>query len=140
MDLTSRAAVVVLFAVGLVLGILTSFLVPVRLAGGVEGLSIVIALAGTVLLGLLGGWGTDRVLGAAIPGIGWFVAVGAVNVYLPGGDVIVPGSLPIDPGVPYVGYGFLVAGVAGTIAAATLTSRRLKSVVTRTHSDGARPH
>lgn len=124
-DPAYRAIAVLLFVVGLVLGVVSGFLVPLRLFGGVEGLSVVLALLGTVLLGLLGGWGTGRAPAAVIPGAGWFVGVAALNLYLPGGDIIIPGSLPVDPGITYVGYGFLLAGVVGTVAALTITTRRL---------------
>jgi hypothetical protein len=110
---------VVLIAVGGLLGLFGAFLVPVRLGHGVEGLA---AVVGNLAIGLLGGYGRRSSMGALLPGVGWFLVVAAISVLSPGGDVIIPGSLPVDPGVPYVGYAFLVLGIVGVIAAMSATS------------------
>jgi hypothetical protein len=120
----------VLIAVGGLLGLIGCFLVPLRIGNGIEGLAAAIALVGNAVAGLLGGWGTRATRGALLPGIGWFAVVAAVNLVAPGGDVIVPGKLAVDPGVVDVGYAFLVLGILGTIAAISLTSlytRRLSA-------------
>jgi hypothetical protein len=121
---------VVLLAVGALLGLIGCFLVPLRIGNGIEGLAAAIALVGNAVVGLLGGIGTRSTRGAMLPGIGWFVVVAAINLVAPGGDVIIPGKLPVDPGVIDVGYAFLVLGIVGVIGAISLTSlytRRLSA-------------
>jgi hypothetical protein len=112
----------VLFAIGGLLGVIGCFLVPLRLGGGVEGLAIGIALIGNFGTGLLGGLGNRSVRSAVAPGLGWFLAVGVIASVAPGGDVIIPGKLPVDPGVVTVGEAFLILGVVGAIAALVVTS------------------
>jgi hypothetical protein len=112
----------VLLAVGGFLGLIGCFLVPLRLGGSVEGLAVVIALVGNFAVGVLGGFGTRSTRSALLPGVGWFVVVGVVSLLAPGGDVIIPGKLPEDPGVVTVGEAFLILGVAGAIAAIAVTA------------------
>jgi len=103
----------VLFVAGVLLGAIETFLVPQRIWSGVEGLSAVLAFGGTLFAGLLGGLGTRSLAGAAAPLLGWFVAVGVLMFVSPGGDVVVPGRLPADPGIVTVGEVALGAGLVG---------------------------
>jgi hypothetical protein len=112
----------VLLVIGGLLGVIGCFLVPLRLGGGVEGLAVGIALIGNFGTGLLGGLGNRSVRSAVAPGLGWFLAVGVISSLAPGGDVIIPGRLPVDPGVVTVGEAFLILGVAGAIAAMVVTA------------------
>ena len=94
---------------------------PQRLAHGVEGLAVVLAVVGNIGFGVLGGIGTKNIAGALVPAFGWFVAVGFVMGYAPGGDVILPGTLPVDPGVTHVTWAFLILGLLASGIAVVLT-------------------
>jgi hypothetical protein len=114
---------VVLALAGFVFGVIGSFEVPYRLPHGLEGLTAVVALLGNVLLGGVGGIGTRRPAGALAPAIGWLVGLGITATYAPGGDVIIPGSLATDPGVPKVGIALLLLGLLGAAIGVFLTHR-----------------
>jgi hypothetical protein len=117
------ATYVVLFAVGACAAVIAAFLVPQRLAGGVEGLSVVIAFVGNLGVGFLGGWGTRSVLGAVLPAVGWFLAFSITTFAGPGGDIVIPGRLPADPGVVKVGSVVWLVGVLAGFVPIPLTSR-----------------
>jgi hypothetical protein len=117
------ATYVALLAVGVLLGVIEAFLVPQRFFGGTEGLSALLAFGGNLAVGLLGGIGTRTWAGCASPLVGWFVATAFVTAFAPGGDVIIPGSLPTDPGVVDVGMACLILGILGGGLAVALTSR-----------------
>jgi Family of unknown function (DUF6113) len=121
------ATYVVLAAIGVLLGVIESFLVPQRIFGGVEGLAVVLAVAGNGLVGTLGGIGTRTIAGAVAPVMGWFVAVAVLTAVAPGGDVVLPGQLKSDPGVTHVTAAFLIlgvlAGAIGLVATARYTKR-----------------
>lgn len=117
------ATYVVLVAVGVLLGTIEAFLVPQRLAGGVEGLSAVIAIFGNAAVGLIGGIGTATRAGAVAPAAGWLAAILLVLGYAPGGDVVIPGSLPVDSGVVAVGTITLLGGLLASIVPIPLTRR-----------------
>jgi hypothetical protein len=117
------ATYVVLACVGVLMGTVEAFLVPQRLAGGVEGLSAVAAVLGNLGVGLLGGWGTGTTAGALVPGAGWLVAMVTVTVIAPGGDVVIPGALPVDRGIVVVGVVTLLGGLLGAIVPIALTGR-----------------
>lgn len=120
------ATYLVLVAIGVVLGGIEAFLVPKRLFGGIEGLSVVLALVGNTAIGSFGGLGTRTAAGAVAPIAGWFVAVGALAVLAPGGDVVLAGRLPADPGVVATGSAFLIAGVVAGALALIITLRYTK--------------
>lgn len=124
----------VLLVIGGLLGLIGCFLVPLRLGGGVEGLAAGIALVGNFGSGLLGGLGNRSRRSALAPGVGWFVAVGVISSLAPGGDVIIPGKLPVDPGVVTVGEAFLILGIAGAIGALVVTSFYTRRPDAPTHS------
>lgn len=124
--------VVLLAAAGVLLGVIGAFLVPLRLGSGIEGLSVLIAVVGNLGVGLLGGLGTRSTAGIVAPGLGWFVAVGALFTTGPGGDIVIPGRLGSDPGVPKVGIGFLVGGVLALIVAFVVTTRFTRRASTPT--------
>jgi hypothetical protein len=117
---------VVLAGIGVLSGGLEAFLVPQRLPHGVEGLSVVLAVVGNIGFGVLGGIGTKTLAGALVPAFGWFVTVGFISAYAPGGDVILPGTLPVDPGVTHVTTAFLILGLLASGIAVVLTLRYTK--------------
>jgi hypothetical protein len=125
------ATYAVLAAIGLVLGVIEAFLVPLRLFNGVEGLSAVLAVVGNVAVGSFGGVGTRTLTGAIAPIGGWFVAVGALLLIAPGGDVVLVGKLPADPGVVDVGNAFLFLGILAGAVALVVTFRAIKSDYTK---------
>jgi hypothetical protein len=114
---------VLLFGVGLLAGTNEAFLVPQRLGGGIEGLAAAIAVAGNLAVGMLGGMGTRTTAGAIAPAVGWFVALATVTVVAPGGDIVIPGALPADPGVVVVGMITLLGGLLASIVPIALTGR-----------------
>jgi hypothetical protein len=122
------ATYVVLIAIGIVLGGIDAFLVPQRLSGGIEGLSVVLAVVGNAGAGVLGGIGTRTMIGAVAPVAGWFVAVAVLTVAGPGGDVVLPGQLKQDPGVVHVTSAFLILGILAGGIALVVTSRYTKRV------------
>lgn len=132
--LLDTSVAVLLVAVGVMLGLVGAFLVPFRLPAGVEGLSVAIALLTNLAVGLVGGLGMRSRRAAALPGVGWFVAVAALNTFLPGGDVVMPGKLADDPGVADVTLPFLLAGVLGAAAALVVTGRYTRAPRTPTPS------
>jgi hypothetical protein len=123
----------VLLVVGGFLGVIGAFLVPLRLGSGIEGLAAVIALVGNFGAGLIGGLGNRSVRSAVAPGLGWFLAVAVISTVAPGGDVIIPGKLPVDPGVVTVGVFFLFLGVAGAIGALAVTALYTRRLNAPTH-------
>lgn len=133
---TLAGTVVVLFAAGLLFGLIGSFLIPYRLPHGIEGLTAAIALIGNAVLVTLGGVGTGRTIAALAPAAGWLVSVGVITTWAPGGDVVVPGSLATDPGVPKVGIAFLLLGLVGAAIGLFLTHREVRRRGTRPATTG----
>jgi hypothetical protein len=124
------ATYVVLVWLGVLAGTIGTFLVPGMTVGGFLGLSTLVAVAGNAFLGLLGGFGVGTTAGAAAPLAGWIAVVLAVNVYFPGGDVIIPGALGGAPDVVHAGFAFMIGGVAASIVPIVLTSRYTERVKT----------
>lgn len=120
------ATYVALAGIGVLSGTLEAFLVPQRLPHGLEGLSAALAFVGNVAVGALGGIGTRTIAGALVPAFGWFVTVAYISTYAPGGDVILPGSLPVDPGIPRVTFAFIVLGLLASALSIVLTLRYTK--------------
>jgi hypothetical protein len=118
------AVYAVLLLLGAALGIWGAFLVPLRLPGGVEGLSDVLAFVGNVAVGFLAARGARSVPAAAMPGIGWLVAVLAVGTFVrPADEVVIPSKLGTDPGIGTVGNLFLVLGAVGAVVAILIANR-----------------
>jgi hypothetical protein len=120
------AVCVLLFVAGVGAGAVGAFLTPLRLFSGLEGLSVVIAVVGNVGLGALGGVGTRSVWGAIAPALGWAIAVLVLTSYSRGGDVVIAGGLPVDPGVVQVGTWFMVGGLLSAGAGVAFTLHRLR--------------
>jgi hypothetical protein len=118
---------VVLAAIGLLLGVIEVFLIPQRLFGGVHGLAALLALVGNALLVSFGGVATRSYVGAVVPMLTWIVAVFLAGLVRPGGDVIIPGRIPTDPAVVWVGQAVLLLGIFGCafglVATAYFTAR-----------------
>lgn len=128
------AADLCLLAAGVMLGVWSAFLVPLRLFGHIEGLSDVLALVGTFGLGWFGSWGTGTVLASIIPGLGLLPVAIAAGGNGPGGDLVVPGKLGDDPGVGVVGSLFVFAGLAGLVAAVVVANRFIRTLPKPTNS------
>lgn len=105
-----------LVTLGAAFGVWATWLVPVRL-GSLEGLSLLITFAGNLGAGLLALWGLRSPRAGLWPFAGWFVGTAVFTLFVgPGGDVVVPGGLPMDPGVVKVGeYDWLAGLVAAAI-------------------------
>jgi hypothetical protein len=135
----TAAAVVVLVAVGAVLAVLGAFLVPLRLFGDVEGLSVVLAVLGNLLVGLAAGYGLESPWGAVAPGLGWLVTAGFLSSFAPrGGGVLIPGKLANDPGVVVVATLWLFGGLAAIGIAIAVTAIRRSSRALGLHQSGER--
>jgi hypothetical protein len=118
------AVYAVLLLLGGALGVWGAFLVPLRLPGGIEGFSDVLAVVGNIAVGFLAARGARSVPAAAMPGIGWLVAVLVVGtVARPADEIVIPASLGNDPGVGKVGSFYLLLGALGAIAAILLANR-----------------
>ncbi len=118
------AVYAVLFLLGAALGIWGAFLVPLRLFGGVEGFSDLLALVGNVVVGFYAARGSRSVPASAMPGIGWLVATMAVGtIARPADEVVIPAKLGHDPGVGTVGTLYLLLGAVGAVAAVLLANR-----------------
>jgi hypothetical protein len=120
------ATYLVLIALGVMTGVIESFLVPQRMLHGTEGLAVLLALVSNLSLGLLGGLGTRTIAGAVVPVVGWFVPVAALSLTGPGGDLVIPGDIPVDPGIATVTQAFLVVGILAGGIALVVTSRYTK--------------
>lgn len=110
-------AVVLLFVLGLVLGIFGAFLIPAgpRIGSVLLSVGVAVALIGNIVSGVLGTEMTGNRLGAIVPGIGWIVAVLPLGAKRPEGDLVVTGDTK--------GYAFLLVGIlaaAGVVALAPL--------------------
>jgi hypothetical protein len=110
-------------ALGVLLGLVGAFLVPLRLPGGVEGLSVAVAVVGNLVAGRLAAAGLDHPWGAALPGVGWLVVAVLAGSARASGGLVIPGSLPVDPGVGHTGSAFLLAGTLAAVAAVVLAFR-----------------
>jgi hypothetical protein len=124
-----------LLLLGALLGLWGIFLVPSRLPGGVEGLSVVIAVLGNLGAARLGGFGFATPLAAAMPGLGWLLSVMVLIGGLPGfaghaDDVLLPGKLPVDPGIPTVGLGWVGGGAIAALAGVLWVAYRVRPAAT----------
>lgn len=117
------ATYVVLAAIGVVAATIESFLIPLRLPHGIEGLSAAVAFVGNLVIGTAAGLAIRTKAAAIVTTASWFVTIGVLTLYLPGGDVIMPGRLPTDPGVTKVVPAFLILGVVGGLIALLVTLR-----------------
>ena len=100
----------VLAVLGIVLGVVESFVHPLR----VFGLPVGVAVAVVVNFGVvhLVGRGTRSRLYALVPGVGWLLTVVVLSVGRPEGDFVVPGT--------WVGYAYLIGGTVGALVGAVL--------------------
>ncbi|HEV3295525.1 MAG TPA: DUF6113 family protein, partial [Streptosporangiaceae bacterium] len=109
------AVYVVLFVLGVLLGVIGSFQYP---RGPVPLVAIVLDLAIFVTC-LLGGWGLRTFLGGIIPAIGWFIASFVLSMPDSQGSVIITATAA---GEWYL-YGGALAAAAGGSAAFILWAR-----------------
>jgi hypothetical protein len=118
------AVYTVLLLLGAALGIWGAFLVPLRLPGGIEGFSDVLAIVGNIAVGFFAARGARSVPAAAMPGIGWLVAVLVVGTQArPADEVVIPARLGADPGIGTVGTLYLLLGAVGAVVAILLANR-----------------
>src|SRR3954452_10305767 len=108
------------------LAVWDTFLVPLRLSGGVEGLAVLVSFANNVAAGELGRFGVGTSLAAAMPGIAWLLTALVLATGLLGHqqDVLVAGPLPTDPGLATVGLAYLLAGAVGSVVPVVRAGRR----------------
>lgn len=102
-----------LFLLGAILGVIGAFLVPFRVGRQLVPISVVLAVAGNLAVGIFGARGTGSRLGAVLPGVGWVLVAFTLGVKRPEGDVIVPGG---GVGVAFTLGGTLAAAIAMGIA------------------------
>jgi hypothetical protein len=118
------AVYAVLLLLGAALGIWGAFLVPLRLPGGIEGFSDVLALVGNIAVGFFAARGARSVPAAAMPGLGWLIAVLAVGSFVrPADEVVIPSKIGSDPGIGTVGTLYLLLGAVGAVVAILLANR-----------------
>jgi hypothetical protein len=118
------AVYAVLLLLGAALGIWGAFLVPLRLPGGIEGFSDVLALVGNIAVGFFAARGARSVPAAAMPGLGWLIAVHAVGSFVrPADEVVIPSKIGSDPGIGTVGTLYLLLGAVGAVVAILLANR-----------------
>jgi hypothetical protein len=133
------AVYAVLFLLGAALGIWGAFLVPLRLPGGIEGLSDVLALVGNIAVGFFAARGARSVPAAAMPGLGWLIAVLAVGSFVrPADEVVIPSKIGSDPGIGTVGTLYLLLGAVGAVVAILLANRDRMRWENNTNGTGAK--
>lgn len=132
------AALVVLYAVSIVLNAISLFLVP-QYVDGHAGVSVLIVVVGNLLLGGLAAWGLQRPAGPFAVALGWVTVFGIVSTVHPGGDVILAGSLAGDHTIVTVGtiwvLGGLLASAVTVIGSMLVPLRRLPIETTSGSSD-----
>ena len=107
----------------LLLALWGAFLVPLRVAGTLVPVSLLLAGVGTLVVGRAGGR-LAGATGALVPGLLWLAVAVALSSRRAEGDVVVPGSP--------VGMLFLLSGALGSAVAYGLT-------VTRPRDGGTAP-
>jgi hypothetical protein len=103
------------------LAVVECFLVPLRIGSVPFPITILLAVAGNIVLAKLSARQTGSIAGAAVPPVLWLVVVIVLSLPRAEGDLIVEGSL--------TGLVFLFAGaVAGAFGVASEITRRTRSV------------
>lgn len=124
--LLTAVTLVALFLAGVMVGLWCVFLVPLRLPGGIEGLSDVLIPVAGAGLGVLGTWGTRTLVAAVLPGLGILAVVALATIAGPGGDVLLAAGVNGDPGLGVVGELVLLVALAGPLLALTIATRLLR--------------
>ena len=99
-----------LAALGALVGLYGAFLVPDRVAG-VYWVGVTVTGVGNLALTTGGAWGTGRAAGAVAPTLGWLLAAYVTGTTRPTGGLVVPSSVPDVPGLGTAGSLFLLVGV-----------------------------
>lgn len=118
--------VAVLVAAGALAALLELFLVPLYSGSTLVPVTVLLAVAGNVLLPRLAKALVASTLAIVLPLLAWLFVVFVVGLTArPEGDVVLPGS----GGAVWAGYGVLFGGVVAGIATAVITAppRRLVS-------------
>ena len=88
----AKAVLLPLGVLGLALGVVGAFLVPLRVGTVMVPVSPVLAVVGNIAVGILGARAAGSRVGAVVPGAGWLIAVLTLGSSRPEGDVILPGG------------------------------------------------
>lgn len=99
---------------GVFLGVVGAFWVPLRLGGVRVPLSPLLVPVAVVVACRVAGLWTRSGLAAAAPGLGWAAAVLVLSMQGPGGDIVLQGDDPVATAYLLVGMaGAAVGGVVG---------------------------
>lgn len=85
-------------------------------------IGVVVAVAGNLVLGIGGAWGTQTRLAPAVTGMVWGVVAFVLGTTRPEGDLIVPGTGWV--GVAYLFLGLIAAAAAVGVGPNGLRRRR----------------
>lgn len=128
--LLTAVTLAALFLAGVMVGLWCVFLVPLRLPGGIEGLSDVLIPVAGAGLGVLGTWGTRTLVAAVLPGLGILAVVALATIAGPGGDVLLAAGVKGDPGLGVVAGLVLLVALAGPLIGLTIATRLLRRMPT----------
>ena len=116
----TKAVLLPLAVLGLALGTVGAFLVPLRVGTVMVPVSPVLAVVGNITVGILGARAAGSRLGAVVPGAGWLIAVLTLGSARPEGDVILPGGGAEGA----VALAFILLGAVAAAVAVGLGSSR----------------
>lgn len=108
----SRAVLLPLLLLGVGLGVVGAFLVPLRVHGVLVPVSPVLAVVGNLAVGLLGARAAGSRAGAVLPALGWLAVVLVLGSSRPEGDLVLPGG----SGIGYVALAFILLGAVAAAA------------------------
>lgn len=97
-------------------------LIPLRIGSTLIPITIVLVVAGNVLLPRLSRNLNSATSGALPPIIGWMIVLSTFISSRPEGDVLLPGG----GNVQYVSYGLMLAGMLAGVTSVLLSSRGLR--------------
>jgi hypothetical protein len=86
---------------------ITVLLVPLRIGTSVLPLSVLMALVTTIGVPVLSRRVVDHVLASVLPLIAWIATLVGLSTQRPEGDVLLPGTSPLE----YVTYAVMIVGV-----------------------------
>ena len=119
----AKAVLVPLGVLGLALGIVGAFLVPLRVGTVMLPVSPVLAVVGNIAVGVLGARAAGSRAGAVVPGAAWLIAVLALGSARPEGDVILPGGGGEGAvALAFIGLGAVAAAVGVGLGAPRRTT------------------
>ena len=118
------ATMVVLLALGVLLGLVGAFLSPAEphVLHVPVPVGVLIAVFSNLIVGIGAAWGTGTRLAPAVTGFAWGIVAFVMGVRRPDGDLVVPGSG--WHGVAYLYLGLIAAAVAIGVGPEGLRRRR----------------